>query len=41
MKFERKIRRAELRDGVAVLRPVRTDDNERITETTLVGVCMD
>ena len=40
VKYERKIRRADLRDGMVKLCPLRTDDEERVVETSIVGVWM-
>ena len=40
VKYERKIRRADLRDGIVTLCPLRTDDDERLVETSSVGVWM-
>ena len=38
MKYERKIRRVYLRDGILGLCPLRTDYDEIIIETSSVGV---
>ena len=38
VKCEHMIRRAELRDGIMVCRPLRTEYDERIIETSAVGV---
>ena len=38
VKYERKIRRADLRDGMVELCPLRTDDEERVIETSSVEV---
>ena len=40
VKYERKIRRADLRDGTVTLCPVRKDDDERVVETSIVAVWM-
>ena len=39
--LERKIKRLDLRDGILACRPMRTEYDERITEASSVGVCMD
>ena len=40
VKYERKIRRADLRDGMLTLCPLRTNDDERVVETSIVEVWM-
>ena len=38
--YERRIRRADLRDTIVELSPLRTDEEERVIETSIVGVWM-
>ena len=40
VKYERKIRRADLRDGMVTMRPLRTNDDEIVVETSSVEVWM-
>ena len=40
VKYERKLRRADLRDGMVTLYPQRTNDNKRATERSSVKVWM-
>ena len=40
VKYERKIRRSDLRDRVVLFCPPRTDYDERIIETSSVGMWM-
>ena len=40
VKYDRKIRRSDLRDGMVSLCPMRTNDDERVVETSIVGVWM-
>ena len=41
MKYERMVRRADFRDGMIVWYPLRTECDERIIETSSMGIWME